>query len=229
MSRQARVRPVTMKSRFWIVRVARGHRRLVIAAALGALVCGLMSAAAPDLRLATRLLIGWDAALAIYLAATALMMARASAGDIAKHAGAQDEGALAIMALTLIAVAASLVAIFAELAAAREQGGAGSYLLAIATVILSWLFTHMIFALHYAYEFYGDGSSTRGLDFPDEKAPDYWDFVYFAVVIGMTFQVSDVAISDRQIRRAATVHSLLSFFFNTTIIALTVNMAANAF
>ena len=99
--------------------------------------------------------------------------------------------------------------------------------LAIGTVVLSWCFTHTIFALHYAHGFYGENLRKSGLKFPGEGQPDYWDFVYFAFVIGMTFQVSDVAITHKSIRRTVVAHGALSFFFTAAIISVTVNIAAN--
>ncbi len=210
----------------WIVRVARGHARLWAALALG---CAVYLALPDSLRGVTRALACWDAAILLYLVLTAWMMARSPAGEIRKHSEAQDEGAFALMVLTVAAALASMGAIFAELA----RGGDGgleplSYALAIATVVLSWAFIHTIFALHYAYDFYGDGQRANGLKFPGDTKPDYWDFVYFSFVIGMTFQVSDVAVTNKWIRRSVVAHGVLSFFFTTTVVALTVNMAANA-
>ena len=100
--------------------------------------------------------------------------------------------------------------------------------LAIGTVVLSWAFTHTIFALHYAHEFYGEhGARKSGLQFPGEGQPDYWDFIYFSFVIGMTFQVSDVAVTHKSIRRTVVAHGALSFFFNRSALsAVTVNIAA---
>src|SRR5262249_18458482 len=99
--------------------------------------------------------------------------------------------------------------------------------LAIATVVLSWTFTHTIFALHYTHDYYGGGNRKGGLRFPEDRQPDYWDFVYFSFVIGMTFQVSDVAVTQKSTRRMVVAHGALSFFFTAAIIAMTVNIAAN--
>src|SRR5262249_26046948 len=99
--------------------------------------------------------------------------------------------------------------------------------LAAATILLSWAFIHTIFALHYAHEFY-DENDGGGLAFPGKDAPDYWDFVYFSFVIGMTSQVSDVGITDKRIRRTAAAHGIVSFIFNAALLALTVNIAASA-
>ncbi len=208
----------------WIVRVARGHRRLWCAIALGCVVAWIIPG---SLRAVTRALIGWNAGVALYLVMTAWMMARSPVNEIRKHSGIQDEGAFALMALTIAAALASLGAIFLELVGSGEPT-VQSYVLAIATVVLSWLFIHTIFALHYAYDFYGDGQRANGLKFPGDAKPDYWDFMYFSFVIGMTFQVSDVAVTNKWIRRSVVTHGVLAFFYNAAIVALTVNMAANA-
>ena len=95
--------------------------------------------------------------------------------------------------------------------------------------MLSWAFIHTIFGLHYAHEFYGAGSKTSGLDFPGNDEPDYWDFVYFSFVIGMTSQVSDVTIAARPIRpRRHRPFAIVAFFFNAALLALMVNIAASA-
>ncbi|MEI9804579.1 MAG: DUF1345 domain-containing protein [Pseudolabrys sp.] len=102
-------------------------------------------------------------------------------------------------------------------------------LLAMVTILVSWAFVHTIFTLHYAHEYYGERRDgiIGGLEFPGDKVPDYWDFLYFSMVIAMTSQVSDVNITSKVIRRLATVHGVLSFFFNLTVLALTVNMISN--
>jgi uncharacterized membrane protein len=97
------------------------------------------------------------------------------------------------------------------------------------SVALSWIMLHTIFTIHYAHLYYDDdnqqiGVCTEGIDFPGDKKPDYLDFAYFSFVIGMTFQVSDATISDRKIRRLVLVHSVLSFLFNTIIVALTISL-----
>ncbi len=85
-----------------------------------------------------------------------------------------------------------------------------------------------MFALHYAHDYYGEGNRANGLIFPGKDKPDYWDFMYFAFVIGMTFQVSDVQVSNRLIRRLVVTHGALSFVFNAAILAVTVNLATSA-
>jgi uncharacterized membrane protein len=175
------------------------------------------------------MLIGWDVGVLIYLVAVAAMMSGSSVAAIRRNAASQDEGAFALLILTVAAAMASLGAIFAELAVIdRANPNYGVYVaLAIITVVLSWMFTQTIFALHYAHEFYGEHGRSNCLKFPNDGAPDYWDFIYFAFVIGMTFQVSDVAVTHKSVRRLVVAHGVLSFFFTTAILALTVNIAAN--
>jgi uncharacterized membrane protein len=130
--------------------------------------------------------------------------------------------------LTALGAFASLAAIVSELGEAHHE--TPRLLFATATIVLSWAAVHTAFALHYAHEYYR-GDKPGGLQFPsgdrDEHA-DYWDFVYFAFVIGMTAQVSDVGITDKTIRRTVTVHGIISFVFNTALLALMVNIAASA-
>ena len=95
--------------------------------------------------------------------------------------------------------------------------------------MLSWAFVHVIFALHYAHEYYGErGTGQDGLIFPGNQKPDYFDFAYFSFIIGMTAQTADVSIASRAIRRTATAHGIVSFLFNVTLLALMVNIAASA-
>jgi len=215
----------------WIVRVGVAHKRLILSVLLGIATAAALHVAT-GLDTVTRLLIGWDTGLLIYLAAAAVMMTRCSTVAAIRHnAAIQDEGAFAILLLTVAAAVASIGAIFFELAALdRKDPHYGLYIaLTFATVALSWAFTHVIFALHYAHDFYGEGVRRNGLKFPDDTQPDYWDFVYFAFVIGMTFQVSDVAVTHKSIRRMVVSHGALSFFFSTAIVAMTVNIAAGLF
>ena len=209
----------------YLIRVGMAHKRLFISAALGLITMLVLPAT-----LITRMLIGWDVGVLIYLAAAAVVMTRCSSvSEMQSNAAAQDEGGFAILVLSIAAAVASLGAIFAELSTIeRTSPSYGLYIaLAIGTVVLSWAFTHTIFALHYAHAFYGGHLRKSGLSFPGDGQPDYWDFVYFAFVIGMTFQVSDVAITHKSIRRMVVAHGALSFFFTAAIISVTVNIAAN--
>ena len=154
---------------------------------------------------------------------------------MAADAAAQEEGEWTIFSLTVAAVTFSFAAMFGEFATPRRTCRRSSetctLILVAVTLFVSWLMTHTTFAFRYAHEYYADRPgrrriSTGGLEFPSEKRPDYLDFMYFSLVLGMTFQVSDVQITARKFRRLAAVHGLLSFLFNTIILALTVNIAA---
>src|SRR5262249_42601494 len=123
---------------------------------------------------------------------------------------------------------ASIAAILFELGASRKS--VPGLTLAVVTIVLSWTLVHTTFALHYAHDYYRR-SKPGGLQFPSGDTSDhadYWDFVYFSFVIGMPAQVSDVGITDKGIRRTATVHGIISFVFNTALLALMVNIAASA-
>jgi uncharacterized membrane protein len=211
-----------------LVRIVQARPRLLMSALIGLAVF----AACPwHWRLATRVLIGWDTGVALYLALAIRMMSIAGINQIRRRARQQDEGRFAILTLTAAAALASLGAIVALLG----MGGGTDrqpiqLLLGVATILLSWAFTHIMFALHYAHEFYDhDGGKGGGLAFPGEQQDlDYWDFVYFSFVIGMTNQVSDVAITSRPIRHTVSAHAIISFIFNVALLALTVNIAASA-
>ena len=207
------------------LRVVRNRPRLFTSIGVGVVVGGVLAVTTPW-RPATRALFAWDVALTLYLILAAHLMAASAIEHIRERAAREDEGQTVILGLTVAAALASLGAIFAQLGAGTSRT-AGNIVLAAVTILLSWAFIHTIFALHYAHEFYDvDGG---GLAFPGGTAePDYWDFVYFSFVIGMTSQVSDVGITSQDIRRTATAHGVVSFVFNAALLALTVNIAASA-
>jgi uncharacterized membrane protein len=181
-----------------------------------------------SLRPVTRLLIGWDVFAALYLILVFTMVVRSGLAHIKRNAVLQDEGRFLILLVTALGAFASLAAIVFELGA--SQRSVQGLLLATGTIALSWAAVHTVFSLHYAHAYYR-GSKPGGLQFPTGDAhadADYWDFVYFSFVIGMTAQVSDVGITDKNIRRTATVHGIISFVFNTALLALMVNIAASA-
>jgi uncharacterized membrane protein len=207
------------------VRVVYGRPRTFIAIAVGVAVAFLV----PDTRrLVTRLVVGWDVFAALYLVLAYFMMLRCDVAHIRRSAVLQDDGRFVILMMTVLGALASLGAIVFELGASK--GNPAGLILATVTIALSWALVHTAFALHYAHDFYR-GKTPGGLQFPSGDAhvdADYWDFVYFSFVIGMTAQVSDVGITDRVIRRTATVHGIISFVFNTALLALMVNIAASA-
>jgi uncharacterized membrane protein len=195
-----------------------------------AIVIGIVAffVAPQSLRLVTRLLIGWDVFTASYLLLVYVMMMRSGLAHIRRSAILQDDGSIIILLVAALGAFASIAAIVFELGAGRRTPP--ELALATATIALSWAAVHTIFALHYAHEFYR-GAKAGGLAFPagdKPEEPDYWDFVYFSFVIGMTAQVSDVGITTKTIRRIATAHGIVSFIFNTALVALMVNIAASA-
>ncbi|HVV81246.1 MAG TPA: DUF1345 domain-containing protein [Pseudolabrys sp.] len=212
------------------VRIVRLHGRLAISVVFGVAVAAALFAA--NLNAATRLLIGWDFGTLLYLTLIYSVARRGDIGHLRQRAAEEDEGAMILLLLTFAAAVASLVAIVIEVGGSQGSDSfpAGCHVaLAMGTIVLSWFFVHTEFALHYAHEFYGEGRDRElgGLKFPGRKEPDYWDFLYFSLVIAMTSQVSDVAITSRALRGVATMHGVLSFFFNLGILALTVNMLSN--
>lgn len=208
------------------LRIVRARPRLFWSSVIGIALTGILSLT--GWRRVTCILVGWDVGVALYLVVVAHMMWRSDVALIRGRATVEDEGRVAILLLTALAGLASLGAIFAVLAdPAAGSRPAVRVAHATLTILLSWAFIHTMFALHYAHEFYD--VTAGGLAFPAGGGdPDYWDFVYFSFVIGMTSQVSDVAVTSKEVRRIVTLHGVLSFVFNTALLALTVNLAAGA-
>jgi uncharacterized membrane protein len=180
-------------------------------------------------RLSTRLLMAWDFGVTLYLGLAAWMMTRANIQAMKERADQEDDGAAAILALTVGAALASLAAIGAELHGIRRAAEEGEVLrlsLAGFTILCSWFFLHVVFAIHYAHEFYADAGSRPALVFPNESNPDYIDFLYFSFTVGAAAQTSDVSVDSRRMRRIVLTHTVLSFLFNTTVLALAVNVGA---
>ena len=182
---------------------------------------------------ATRLLCVWDAGMICFLSWTWLLMLQATPKTMRRYARQEDEGRLVILSLI---TAAACISLFAIVALLHDKGLSTQFLilhlgLSGMTIVGSWLLVHTIFALHYARTYYQDHKTlseckAQGLDFPGEMEPDYWDFLYFSFVIGMTSQVSDVNVTSRTMRRLSLMHGVLSFFFNTSILAMTINIVA---
>ncbi len=177
----------------------------------------------------TRMLVAWDIGVACYLFLAWIMALRSSTAQMQVRAAREDESGVVVLALTLAASVASLAAIAVELTDIHAgQGDRQDFHLSIAgiTILCSWFFVHTIYAIHYAHEYYGDGGERRGLAFPHESQPDYWDFLYFSFNLGAAAQTSDVVIASRRMRRLVLAHTILSFLFNTTVLALAVNIGA---
>jgi uncharacterized membrane protein len=173
-----------------------------------------------------------------FLILTWIAMLKVTPEMMSRRAKLQDEGRFVILSLVTAAACASLFAIGFILQDSQglSKGPLVLHLiLCIVTIIGSWLLVHTIFASHYAKDYYQDNPSTPdlddigGLDFPGDSTPDFWDFLYFSFCIGMTSQVSDVEVVSRSMRRLILFHSVLSFFFNTAIIAMSINIIAGVF
>jgi uncharacterized membrane protein len=201
----------------------RRHARFLLAVAAGLAVAVLTRGR--DLPL--RMLLAGDTFLLVYLLLTALYLGEATASHLRQRAARADEGLALIIAVSVATVALSLGAIFLLLRQSENTGTAGG-VLAVASIPLGWLMLHTLAAFHYANLFYApapEGGEAGGLDFPGTPEPGLWDFLYFSFVIGMTAQVSDVAVRTTPLRRTALAHGVASFFYNTVILALAVNAA----
>lgn len=207
-----------------LARLWKLHARLFLSAAFGtAVALGLLALA---WRTPTRLIVAWDLGVVLYLVLSYRAAAHASIATIRQRAAINDDGAIALLVLATAAALASLAAVLAELGHAP---GRSQVALGVSTIVLSWIFMHWIFALHYAHEFYGAyrDKHAGGLKFPGDQDPDYCDFLYYSLVVAMTAQVSDVQITSKKIRRLTTVHGVVSFFFNVAVLALTVNIVSS--
>lgn len=178
----------------------------------------------------TQIAAGWGAGALVFLVLTFARLCRSrSVEAIRKRAAEMDQAGGAVLPLSLLAAAASVFIIVME--AASGKPSAASAFFSLGVIALSWLFVHVIFTLHYAHEFYAPkdkGKGDRqGLIFPGEDDADYWDFLHFALIIGVANQTADIQISSQKLRRIATLHSLVAFLFNTVILALAVNIAVN--
>jgi len=181
----------------------------------------------------TRALIGWDAGILLYLGLGFRFMSNAREAHMKRRALELDAGGHLIFVATVLASVASVGAMIAELSMAKGHPGIELHVaLAVATVILSWLFVQVVFALHYAHVYYLAEESGRlkgGLEFGESGEPDYWDFVHFAIVLGATSQTADITFCSREMRRIGTLHTLVAFGFNTAILATMINLAASLF
>jgi uncharacterized membrane protein len=181
----------------------------------------------------TSAIVGWDTLCVAYAVSAFWSMSKSSTDEMRAKAEQDDEGRAVILAIVLVAAVFAIGAVSLELSAAKAVHGLERGLrvaLAFATVAGSWFTVHLIFALHYAHGYYdrAEQGDAGGLHFPGEEgqSPDYWDFLHFAVIVGVAAQTADVAITSRGLRRLNTVHALFAFAFNTVIVALTINLLA---
>ena len=227
--------PEPRRSRLRVpLQVVQARPRLFISIVCG-IVLGLMLPA--DWRVTTRVLMGWNTGALLYFVLAGMMILTASDESIARRAKTQDEGRFVILILTTLAAAMAIGAIIAQLATVKDLKGVAKDLhvtLAAVTIVSAWALIHLMFALHYAHEYVIERAAGQakpakvrgGLVFPGVEAPDYLDFLYFSYVIGVACQTADVEISSRAMRRIALVHGVVAFFFNSAVLALTINIAA---
>ena len=169
-------------------------------------------------------LAGFDLAAVVFLLALAPLLRRGEADQIRAPAARNDANRAVLLGLTGAVMIVILVAVAKELQGRNDTVGVT---LAVGTLVLAWLFSNVIYTLHYAHLYYGDTDGQgddKGLDFPNCDEPDYWDFLYFAFTLGMTFQTSDVEISSRRVRTIVLGHTMAAFVFNLGVLAFTINV-----
>jgi uncharacterized membrane protein len=217
-----------MSSKPYLLKMFSAHVRLFFSI----FVAGLTAVLLP-IQGIERSIIAWNIGTIVYLILVATMMLSSNQQKMEMRAN-ENEGKFLVLVLALAAVIFSLVTITCELVAVKEMSADQKPFhvgLVAFTILSSWLFIHTVYALHYAHEYYdtAPGGYVAGLIFPETKHPDYTDFLYFAFIIGTSAQTADVNISSRSMRRVSLFHCVLAFFFNTTILALTINIASSLF
>ena len=201
---------------------------------LSGLLAGLATAAMPvPLIWQLRGLLGWSVGVAVYLALAWWLCERFDAERTRERAQAQDEPSVVLFLLMLLATMACVAAIVVMMQQGKDFSGTERTLhiaMSVVALIASWLFIQTIFAFRYAHRYYHEERQHEpdgpGLQFPGGLDPDYFDFLYYAHVVGMTSQVSDVQVTSREMRRLTMVHGVLSFGFNMLILALSINVVA---
>jgi len=222
---------MTLPTLLMPLRALRARPRLLLAALVGVLV-GLCWPQGWDARPVTRWIVAWNCGAVLYLLLVGGMVAGARMQQIHRRALTQDDGARAVLALVTLASLTSLGAIVAELSLSKDLHGADKLLhvaLALVTIATSWAFTQVMFALHYAHDYYLSKARGQdgGLSFPETTEPDYLDFLYFSVVIGTSGQTADVSLASREMRRIGMLHCVLAFVFNTSLVGLMINVASS--
>ena len=208
-------------------RFIHARTRLLLAFAAGLILFVLLP---QDMRFATRSLLAWDLMALAYIMMTLIMIARSTVDTCYARAAYYDEGDWIILLVIVVSASASFATIFSELAVLKTPHASlwPALVLTGATVALSWTFTHLVFTLHYANIYYRpDDDGPGGLEFPGDRPPDYSDFLYYAFVIGCAAQTGDVGTVSPAMRRVTLVHGIVSFVFNTAILALTINVGAS--
>jgi uncharacterized membrane protein len=186
------------------------------------LAVAVFAAFAQQTNIPRSLLLGFNAGALFYVAYAFYIMSTTHASAIKQRAIHQEEGKWLALLISIVVAGVVLVALSLELRGAKSKS-MWDVALAGSTILLTWFFVALVFAQEYAHSYYMAG---KGLDFPGESEPDYWDVTYFSLVLNMTCQTSDVAITTRPMRRLVLLHSVIAFFFNVIILAITVNVVA---
>jgi len=174
---------------------------------------------------------GFDISALVFIASVWPLLGSADADTMRRNAARNDANRGLLLAITVAVCLVILIAVGSELI---EKDGPKEWAIAliVVTLMIAWLFSNLVYALHYAHVFYtrgdpdGDGEpgDAGGLDFPGTDEPRYWDFIYFSFTLGMTFQTSDTGITSTQVRRTVTFHCLAAFVFNLGVLAFTINV-----
>jgi uncharacterized membrane protein len=211
-----------------IVIMIRKHLSVVLAVIVAIAVFGLLTSRQFN---AGNFLVSWNCSAGVYIAFTWYRMLRSNVHRIRQRSADMDFSDVLVLFLSIAAALASIAGIGIELSGIKDASPevalarAGA---AFLTILISWVFLHTLFTTHYAHHFYADDSGKPPIRFPDDiKEPNYWDFLYFTFTIGVASQTADVAIGTTLMRKLALLHSVLSFLFNTTILALAINVGAS--
>lgn len=180
---------------------------------------------AAGIELGVAVLAGFDLAALAFIASLTRLFRHSKAKDMRAHSAENDANRGVALIITVATCAAILVAVGLELSGGPSLWGKAGI---VATLLIAWAFSNLVFALHYAHVYYlkGQSGDRGGIEYPKQSEPDYWDFAYFAFTLGMTFQTSDVSITRQDVRKIALFHSLAAFVFNLGILAFTINTMA---
>lgn len=208
-----------------------GLKKLMFCILLSALVYTALFLSKIDLT--SSIILGWDTFCVSMIVLSWILFFSTNEDELHDVVEEQDDGLKVIFTIVLIAVCFSLFGSLILLTSKAESSFNKVFhtIVSLSPVLLSWTLLHTTFAIRYAHLYHDHnklktGSNVGGIDFPTKDHPDYIDFAYFSFVIGMTFQVSDVQVNSRGIRRFVLMHRLISFVFNTIIVALTINTIA---
>jgi len=214
-----------------LLHMIRVRPRLFIVAAIGVAVGCLLPPSVAQHPI-SRWLVAWNIGAWLYIGLAAIMMIRSADHHMRHRAQLEDDGKYVILGVVGVAAIASLVAIAGEMTVVKDLHGVlkqAHIALAGSTVLSSWGFIQVMFALHYAHDYYAAACHARppGLSFPGDEDPDYGDFFYFAAVIGTSGQTADVSFVTKPMRRIGTLHCVLAYLFNTVVLALLINIGAS--